>query len=450
MTTPHADSKLADLLVLALIGANVVLNPPYLRVFSAHFHLHPAFDGDVLSGLVTMLGVLLMAAYAWCAVDGRRERRGPRLAVVLASCALFVVLPTVADISSRAVQGIYANDRFVSFPHDGGVLQTEAAIRFLLAGQNPYAVDYSQTEMARSHHSSPAMWQAMGLRANPAFSFLPYPPLHVLASAPLYLAAMHTLGWYDQRLVYLVALFALGALVPFVTSNRRLQLVLLAFLLLCPWQTRYVVQGYNDVVCVLFLVATAAAMRGRRPAVAGLCLALACGAKQFAWFGIPLYLAWLGAEIAALPPAARAAAWARPLAVFGVVASLLFAPFFFWGPGAFLRSLVLAQGYEYPFRIQGLGLANLFVLLGWVREPMGALLLQSVLQMLILPVLGWGVWRILRGGGVPAFLRALAGAVFLFVFVSRHFAPNYLFLPTALFACALLMESETGGDRARE
>ena len=44
-----------------------------------------------------------------------------------------------------------------SYSHDGGVIQTEAAIDFLLQGRNPYVEDYLNTPMAEWGRSSASL-----------------------------------------------------------------------------------------------------------------------------------------------------------------------------------------------------------------------------------------------------------------------------------------------------
>ena len=61
------------------------------------------------------------------------------LAVVILTA---VVLPTAKLILLRNANGP------ASYTHDGGVIQTEATIRFLLEGKNPYTEDYVDTPMA--------------------------------------------------------------------------------------------------------------------------------------------------------------------------------------------------------------------------------------------------------------------------------------------------------------
>ena len=108
-----------------------------------------------------------------------------------------VFLPTGKLILLRAANGP------ASYTHDGGVIQTEATIRFLLAGQNPYVEDYVNTPMAEWGFS----------RFRTALYHYPYLPWTFVFSAPFYLLGQ-AVGFYDQRLVYLLLLAVALALAP--------------------------------------------------------------------------------------------------------------------------------------------------------------------------------------------------------------------------------------------
>ena len=73
------------------------------------------------------------------------------------------------------------------------VIQTEAAIQYLLAGQNPYVQDYVNTPMAE--------WGFSAYRT--ALYHYPYLPWTFIFSAPFYVLGTAA-GFYDQRLVYLL------------------------------------------------------------------------------------------------------------------------------------------------------------------------------------------------------------------------------------------------------
>jgi hypothetical protein len=82
-----------------------------------------------------------------------------RLALIAAGILIMVVAPTLTLIlaRSRAAPHMFAHD---------GLIQSEAAVSFLLEGENPCAVDYVQTPMVQWPYDA-------GGRRNPALHHYP-------------------------------------------------------------------------------------------------------------------------------------------------------------------------------------------------------------------------------------------------------------------------------------
>ena len=148
------------------------------------------------------LGGVLLYALADIGLGGRARTRAKwlLLALIIASA---VYLPAVKLMLLRAQSGP------ASYSHDGGVIQTEATIRFLLEGRNPYTEDYTATPMAE--------WGFSQYRT--ALYHYPYLPWTFLFSAPFYLVGQAA-GGYDQRLVYLLLMAVALALAPRLVQGR--------------------------------------------------------------------------------------------------------------------------------------------------------------------------------------------------------------------------------------
>ncbi len=215
-----------------------------------------------------------------------------------------------------------------SYSHDGGVIQTEATIDFLLQGRNPYAEDYTKTALAA--------WGNSEFRS--ALYHYPYLPWTFLFSAPFRLAADRLWGWYDQRFVYLL-LFALTlALLPGLArpldrgapgppdhaADREVasaggtprargawqgSLLLLMLIGLNPMMGSDLIFGQNDSFVLAWVVLSLWLWRRAREAeVGGACwrsspphplawyaasavaFGLACASKPTAWFLAPFYV----------------------------------------------------------------------------------------------------------------------------------------------------------------
>jgi 4-amino-4-deoxy-L-arabinose transferase-like glycosyltransferase len=116
------------------------------------------------------------------------------------------------------------------------VIQTEATIEYLLQGRNPYVEDYVATPMAE--------WGINEFRT--ALYHYPYLPWTFLFSAPFRLLADRTIGWYDQRLVYLI-LFALTLLLaPGLARRLESKLLLVMIIGLNPIMGSDLIYGQND------------------------------------------------------------------------------------------------------------------------------------------------------------------------------------------------------------
>jgi len=431
----------ADLFVLVILCFFAVLLRPRTDYLSFKLFGNSPFSKQALGGMITVMAMAMIAGYLALSLRGRRAA-GTKLLIVVLFSVGFVVLPTVSDMLARKELGIRTPGKIVSFPHDGGVLQTEAAMAFLVGGRNPYKADYRATEMAQSHHSNPRLWKRLGFDENPALDFFPYPPMTLLLSMPVALAWEGLFGWYDQRVVYIIALIALGLVGYRLAGRSAFRLPLLCLLVLNPFYAQFFTYGFNDILCVLFVVATVLALKRHRMLSAAVWLGLACGLKQFAWLLVPFYLAILTAQEADGSPGKKLSAVAGKAWPLPVVAGCILLPFFAWDPAAFIHSLVTAQGSVYPLRPQGFGLSSLLLLAGWLDGPRSGYPSLLFYTVAVLPVAAYGVVRTMADKTISAMLTWYTLTLFLFMFFSRFFAPNYVWLPLVTASLALMLREE--------
>jgi hypothetical protein len=170
--------------------------------------------GLVLFAL-TLAGTLLYLV-ADLALAGRAQQR-VKWGLLTFVIVTALILPTGKLILLRQGSGP------ASYTHDGGVIQTEATIQFLLEGRNPYVDDYTETPMAE--------WGFSEYRT--ALYHYPYLPWTFLFSAPFYVAG-NALGFYDQRLIYLGLLAVALLLAPRLAQTPRTRLALVMVLALNP------------------------------------------------------------------------------------------------------------------------------------------------------------------------------------------------------------------------
>lgn len=385
------------------------------------------------------LGLLILYALADLGAQGATRKRLKWL-LLAAIIAAAVYAPTVKLMLLRAQSGP------ASYSHDGGVIQTEATIRFLFAGLNPYTTDYTQTPMAE--------WGFSAYRT--ALYHFPYLPWTFLFSAPFALLGNRQ-GGFDERAVYLLLLTVALVLAARLVRGERRQLALVALLALNPIMAVDVLFGQNDVFVLCWLIfalvawQTGARRRAAKPAEpdagrgwtigAAVLLGLACASKPTAWFFVPFFallvapskgnlLRRLGAGALRLWPAA---------ATFAVI--LL--PYLIWDAPALYDDVwrwSSGRG-ETGYQIWGWGASNFVLALGWVESRFDQwpfLLLQAALAG---PLLIWLLWRQARANTLGLACWHYGLFLLVFFYTSRFLNENYLGYILAFLALGALLSA---------
>ena len=426
-----------DIVVLLSIAVFLVLSPPDLQYLSYRYGHGSQLSRDVFGGALTGLSVLLLPAYFLVAMTSRAAwARTAKLLIVVGLAVMCVLLPTVSDVMARHDRDPQIRVGQVSIAHDGGVLQTEAAIGFLLQGRSPYSADYSVTEMAEGRDSHPELWRSLGFEENPAYHFYPYPPFTLLLSLPFCLASHAVIGWFDQRMVYVVAWAVLAVLAYRLPAAPRWRLPLMALLVFNPIAAMFFVPGRNDILCQVLLAATLFLLTRRHTRSSAVLLGLSCGVKQFAWLLVPFYLAHLYSRAPEQTGRSRCHRLARLSWPLLLSAGVVMVPFLVWDPTGFLHGLVVAQGSVYPFRSNSLGVANFLILFEAIQSYRDRFPLLAFEVFIVLPVCAYGVRRVFIQRTVSSMLVWYAVTLLLFLFFGRHFAHNYLAVVFSMMAMA--------------
>jgi hypothetical protein len=373
--------------------------------------------------------------------DGSQQRpssatQRAKLALVWLIIACTVLLPTLKLALLRHENLPH------SYSHDGGVLQTEAAIDFFLGGRNPYVEDYRATPMAD--------WGLAEFRT--ALDHYPYLPWTFVFSAPVKLLSDTVLGWYDQRFVYLlvfvIALILAARLAP--ASRPRWRLALLMLLGLNPIMGLDLIFGQNDLFVwawiVLALWLLARTLRIPRSSLTvhrspftvpnsqfwlpSLAFGLACASKPTAWFMAPFFaLLLVHDQIGSwrdIPRAIRAMlrrGWPALAAL-----ALLIGPYLVWDANALIDDVWrwAAGSTETHYQIWGWGASNFVLAFGGLEsrfDPWPFWILEVAVA---LPLLLWLGWRQTRHNTVAAACWHYALLLFGFLYVSRFLNENYL------------------------
>lgn len=340
------------------------------------------------------------------------RRRSLRIAVLSLFVVWTAVLPTLAEMRLRHLTQPW------HFAHDGGVLQTEAAVRVLAAGGNPYRFNYAATPLGQ-------LGGYTNFSVNPALTHLVYLPASFLMQIPC-LALVRAAGLpADARWLSLAVFLAVFV----VLLRRSFTLAPAIVWSVSPLLGFFLIRGTNDHLMLGLLLGGLLALRARRPRTGGALLALACGIKLFAWAALPLLWLWLHRHDPAGAPAG--------LRIFLVAMGVLVVPFLLWSPAEFLDDVIAYplgwSRISYPVEPignfgsgplrQALGLGNgtaavlsaailILVLLGLLRRQarentLGNVLLHSAVLLL---VAGW-LGPILHDNYLGVFLMlALLGA----------------------------------------
>ena len=387
---------------------------------------------DPISLLLISITFGLLLLYLFFDVwHGFSEQGRQRAKLALVFCIIFT---TVVSLSTFSVLLRHVTGP-ASFSHDGGVIQTEEAARYILAGKNPYVEDYVDTPMAE--------W---GLDYQTALYHYPYLPWTFLSSAPVQLLSETLLGWYDQRFVYLllfvVMLFVAARLVP--AGDQRLCLVML--LGLNPIMGSDIIFGQNDVFVLAWIIFSVYLLKLRKDTWSAVMLALACASKPTAWFLVPFYFLYLVRREGFSPRSGI-----KPLGLYLlrkmvpllVVVAVLVLPFAAWDPNAMFDDVWRWSSgtADVPYQITGWGLANFVLALGLVESRLDYFPFWIPELLISLPLLLYLLWRQWKHNSVASMLYHYAFLALAFFYTSRFMNENYLGYLLAMLALAICIDS---------
>ncbi|MEZ4591748.1 MAG: glycosyltransferase 87 family protein [Chloroflexota bacterium] len=306
--------------------------------------------------------------------------------------------------------------------HDGA-LQVELALEHLQQGVNPYEATYT--------HPLLNIWDPE-IGVNPATEHLIYLPGLLLLTMPFKWAVTAVFGFYDQRLLYLLAFVLLVLLLPTIARKPSHKLALIVGIGLNPWLTQPVVWGMNDILVLLGLLLAALLLHKRRLLWAAAALGLACTLKQSAWLTVPFFL--LAIYLAA-PPEKRWKEVGTAVTLIGLIMALVVGPFALWNLPAFMDDTFAyasgtAQTLNYPIR--GYTVGRLLVIFEQVSSDL-AYYPFWIWQLLVgLPVFALCLYYQWRQRTLAAMFVAASLFIFTLGFVSRFFQDNYVGFIAAL------------------
>ena len=363
------------------------------------------FLGQPAGLVLTIAGLLGFGYAAYGLVRGRHQLRALSIFIVAA-----VLLPALTLIALRSTTGMPL------LMHDGAY-QTEEAIKLVVAGHDPYGVDYSQTSMRLWH------WYVNQPLDSSLFHYV-YSPLTFLLGVPFFVASRLLAIPFDFRSVLILAALAAAGGLLGLPWRWELRYVAFAALFLNPFF--YFPQGRNDILFLAPLTLGVLAWARGKPRLAALAFGVAFALKPFAIFFLPCV------AIALWPRSGPLLDRVRRLAMLGAAllapAALTMGPFLLWNAPAYWTDTVSFVAGTIPgaYRIQGYSLASLLLALHLIpsadaRFPFG--LVQAAVAA---PVLAVGLWRIWRAPSLASVLAVGTLALALSLLAARFVNDNYL------------------------
>ncbi|MBI4426127.1 MAG: DUF2029 domain-containing protein [Candidatus Kerfeldbacteria bacterium] len=311
------------------------------------------------------------------------------------------------------------------------VLLTEEAQRGLVHGLNPYQRNFQGTIFDQ--------WRG-DLRPfggiHPATEHYVYFPGQIVMSLPFF-ASLTATGWYDQRIVYFTAYFALLLVIWMnLRGSANREALVLAFAL-NPFFV-FLFYGFNDLM-VLFLFAAGSFCFARsRWGLGAVFFGAAVATKQTALITVAFMLLWLWFS----PAVSRRSRIRASLIVVGM-AAVIIGPFVLWSPSAFTEDTIDFFTSGMGTTTPGEGFGKLLMLAGWhnaTASPLRRLVELAIVFSIIVWLAGWVIRR-------PSLYRAiLAGAIGLAAiwFFSSYFLPAHAGVVLILITLAYLINEVEG------
>jgi len=275
------------------------------------------FLGQRAGLALTIAGLLGFGYAAYGLVRGRHQLLALSIFIVAA-----VLLPALALLALRSTTGAPL------LMHDGAY-QTEEAIKLVVAGHDPYGVDYSLTSMRLWH------WY-VNQPVDSSLLHYVYSPLTFLIGVPFFVGARLLAIPFDFRIVLILAALAAGGGLLRLPWRWDLRYVALAALFLDPFF--YFPQGRNDILFLAPLTLGVLAWARGTPRLAALAFGVAFAFKPFALFFLPCV------AIALWPRSGPLLERARRLAILGAAllapAAVTMGPFLLWNAHAYWTDTV--------------------------------------------------------------------------------------------------------------
>jgi Gpi18-like mannosyltransferase len=357
-----------------------------------------------------------------------------KLTIVLLAVSVAVLLPAISMVVLRRSS---SPEKYIQ----DGALQTELAVEYLLQSRNPYTEDYRDTALAAWDWDA----AAEGVAENPALDHYAYLPFTFLFSTPFYSLFKNTVGWYDQRLVYLALFFLTFVPLARHASQHEKKLALLILFGLNLFAAPYAAWGGNDSLVLFFLVTTTCLLMKDRVTLSAASLGLACASKHTAWLFVPFFVTYVWLQA----PDKAGLSILRKIYPLFILPFLLTAPFILWDRSAFLDdafSYMLGHSASsYPIR--GMSIGSVLLVTGIIPDETAFFPFALLQVAFCLPLLFLLLRRQMSTNTVAQCWLGFGLLVLVFSIFSRFFNQTMLGVVMSAAGVGLLAEEHRSDVR---
>lgn len=307
--------------------------------------------------------------------------------------------------------------------HDS-VLQTEAAVRFIRVGKNPYATSYFGTPLQA--------WNYSQTETNPALYSFVYLPFNLLLSLPFYYISNHTIGYFDARIPLFVFTFIALIFVFLLEKGFEKRLLFITLLAFNPALLSYTLEGRSDMLVVSFLFLTFCFFSWKRKLLGAFFLGLSLALKQSVWPIFPFYIAYLYFKTRSK----------KAVIVYGLLSTITFLgtvlPFFLWDPAAFVSSTIyyLSGNTAHSYPVSGYGFGMLLKQLGVIQNVHAYYPFWIWQLIFCAPLIVFLIMFLKKVKSVPALIFSYGIFLFVYWYFSRYFNNSHLGYLSMIFILA--------------
>ena len=410
-----------------------------LIVFS-FFYL---FYGNTPPGTLAFVifGLLWFCALPFIFILLWEKRTGQQAFMIKMTIVLFLFVIIMALLLGGPIYKYYSKVGNV-YVHDS-VLQTEIAIARVLQGVNFYTEDYKATVVEDWGGGEIDVYG--GRIENPAIYHYAYLPFCVISSAPLYIVSHLAIGFYDQRFFLLVVLLATIIVSRKLLKNGFRYLLFFVLFFLNPWSVDVWAWGLNDISIIFLILLSFFFLQKRKTFWATIIFALACAAKQTAWFLLPFYFFYIYQRDKSVKEVIRQGL------LWLIVVLVIVTPFILWDATSFFDDTMLylsgKSATSYP--IAGVGFGQWLLVTGRVNfaEYFPFWFFQLIVG---LPVLWFLLRRQKSNNTLGTMLLSYTTFLAVFWIFSRYFNWTHLVFLIQLFILGLFIGLESEEFRLRE